>query len=726
MDYDLSIIIPVYNEQDTVLKLLDKLVSVPALLGRSLQFVVVDDGSTDSTAALLKSSRFSRNPRFVWLAHQKNLGKGAAIRTGLKAAWGTYTVIQDGDLEYDPNDIAKLLAYAQSENKPVVYGSRNLNSTNSKGGFLFYWGGRSLTSITNLLFGQKITDEPTCYKLFLTKFLKSLPLTCNGFEFCPEVTALTARRDIKIQELPISYHPRGVEQGKKIKWTDWFVAVWTLLRLRVYTKKDWLIAVGLFVFVGILYMSTWQRLFMGYEQETAQSAVDMFSGTYQVFRASPGAVVMYLPFVALGKIFYAKNLLDFLTIVPVFYSALAAVVLYFIACHLTAKKSAALLTAVLTATASLMWPYSRIGMEYQAMLWLGLLLLALLIWRKNLNVPIVTGVILAVLAFVQSYGIIFILPAVIFIVVELWLRGQFKRLLRPGFLAALLGPTVLATLTAVILNYIILGRVSGAYNLAQEFQVWSWWEGFFGTFFSAGKSILLYSPLLIATLWYWKKFWQKDLAAASFVITSFLLLLLITAPFSFWSDETLSVRKLMPAVPLLHLPLVFAFEAAQWKKLKKLAFAGLIAGALYFQLINSLYPYWYGLVMLRPYNLDNLSTVRYNPRLSALALDNRLFLSYLHKLTTGTSEHFAYQERSWMRCCTGQPAGDPFIVRMNISLAGFDRPEIYLVKSENNKQKRILLAIETAGLLLCGGFLAATISSRRREERDVIPKSEIL
>ncbi len=172
----------------------------------------------------------------------------------------------------------------------------------------------------------------------------------------------------------------------------------------------------------------------------------------------------------------------------------------------------------------------------------------------------------------------------------------------------------------------------------------------------------------------------------------------------------------MPVVPLLHLPLVFAFEAAQWKKLKKLAFAGLIAATLYFQLINSLYPYWYGLVMLRPYNLDNLSAIRYNPRLSALALDNRLFLSYLHKLRTGTSEHFAYQERSWMRCCTGQPAADPFLVRMDISLAGFDRPEIYLVKSENNKQKKAVLAIEAAGLLFSGGFLAAAIANRRREE----------
>lgn len=716
MAYDLSVIVPVYNEQNTILKLLDKLVSAPALQEYSLQFVVVDDGSADNTAALLKSSRFIRDPRFVWLYHEKNLGKGAAIRTGLKAAQGTYTVIQDGDLEYNPDDIAKLLAYAKAGSLPVVYGSRNLNPATPKGGLLFYWGGRLLTSITNLLFKQKITDEPTCYKLFFTKFLKSLPLTCTGFEFCPEVTALAARQGIKIQELPISYHPRGVEEGKKINWMDWFVAVWTLLRLRFYTKQDWLIAMGLFVFVGLLYMSTWQHLFMGYEQETAQSAVEMFSGIYQVFRAGPGAVIMYLPFIALGKLFYAKNLLDFLTIVPVFYSAFTAVILYFIASHLTQKKSAALLTALLTATASLMWPYSRIGMEYQSMFWLGLLLWALLAWRKNLRVPIVAGVVLAMLAFVQSYGIIFALSALIFIGSELWLRGEFKRLLRPGFLAALFGPAVLAMLTAVILNYIILGRASGAYNLAQEFQVWSLWEGFFGTFFSAGKSILLYSPLLIASLWYWKKFWKKDTASAGFVATSFLLLLLITAPFSFWSDETLSVRKLMPAVALLHLPLVFAFEAAAWKKLKKLTFAVLIAAALYFQLINSLYPYWYELVMLRPYNLDHLSAARYNPRLSALALDNRLFLSYLHKLRTGTSENFFYQERSWMRCCTGQPTADPFMFRMSISLAGFDRPEIYLVKSENNQQKKAWLGIEAAGLLLCGGFLTATIINKRREE----------
>lgn len=716
MDLDLSIIIPVYNEQGTILKLLDKLVSAPKLLGYSLEFVVVNDGSTDDTARLLASSRFAHDPRFVWLAHEKNLGKGAAIRTGLKAAQGSYTVIQDGDLEYDPSDIAALLEYAKTKNQPVVYGSRHLNPNNSKGEFLFYWGGRTLTIITNFLFGQNITDEPTCYKLFLTEFLKSLPLTCEGFEFCPEVTAHTARRGIKIPELPISYYPRDLTQGKKIRLADWFVAVWTLARVRVETRKQWLVGLGIFLFVGILYMSTWQHLFMGYEKETAQSAIDMYSGTYRVFRAGPGAVVMYLPFVALGKIFFAKELLDFLTVVPAIYSALAAVILYYISSQLTTKKSVALLVALLTATASLMWPYSRIGMEYQPMFWLSLLLLCLLLWRKKLTAPIVTGVVLAMLAFAKSYGIIFALPTVIFIGTELKKSGQLKRLLRPGFLIALLGPTLLAVATVIALNYVTLGKPSGAYNVSQEFQVWSWWEGFFGTFFSAGKSILLYSPLLILSLWYWRKFWLEEPAAARFVATSFLLLLFITAPFSFWSDETLSVRKLVPVVPLLHLPLIFAFTAEHWGKLKKIAFVLLITAALYFQLINSLYPYWYGLVMLRPYNLDTLSAMRYNPRLSPLVLDHRLLLSYLHRKTAKTSATFSYQERSWMRCCTGEPAADPFITKFNVSLADFDRPEIYLVRSENNRQKKMWLVIEMAGLIATGGFLTTAIINKRKQE----------
>lgn len=749
MAYDLTVIVPVYNEQGTILELLKKVVNAPALSALSIQFIVVDDGSTDGTAELLKNSSYPQDSRFILLSHAKNLGKGSAIRTGLAKALGKYTIIQDADLEYDPNDIASLLNHAEKNNLKTVYGSRNLNPQTKRGSFAFYWGGKTISWLTNLFFSQKITDEPTCYKLIRTDVLKGMPLTCQRFEFCPEVTAMLAMQGVKIIELPISYFPRGKEQGKKIGFWDWFEAVWTLVRLRVNINKDWVMALMLFVFPFLLYMTTWHHLLMGYETETAQSALAMFSGGFQVFRAGIGAVIMYLPFVALGKLLYPQNVMAFLTIVPVFYSALCVFVLYFVSGYLTSKKSARLAVTLLTAAASLMWPYSRIGMEYQAMLWLCILLLCLLSWRKSLSLPIFTpleninnkfdggkrffwnrwvenaaknslmgfsGVALAMLTFSKSYGVVFALPALIFVGIELWQKNQLKTLFKPKFFIALFGPTVLVLAANFIVNFAIYGRGSGAYNLNQEFLVTSWWEGFFGTFFSAGKSILLYSPLLILSLWYWGKFWQKDKASAVFIGLSFLELLLITAPFSHWSDETLSVRKLMPVVPLLHLPLLYAFESGVWSKFKKAVWVLAILVSLYFQFINSFYPYWLQLVMFRPYNLDELSVIRYNPEFSALALNNRLFISYLSWRATGQDRNFVYQERSSMRCCTGEPAGDPFLVKINMSLKDFDRPYIYLVLGKSNKRKKSLALAEAAALALFAGVLAANLDNRRKEE----------
>ncbi len=716
MPYDLSVIVPVYNEKNTILELLGKLVSAPALLNYSCQFIIVNDGSADGTSDLIKNSPYSEDSRFVILSHSKNQGKGAAIRTGLASALGKYTIVQDADLEYDPNDIALLLEHAGKNNLITVFGSRNMRGQNQKGAFAFYWGGKALTWLTNLLFLQNITDEPTCYKLVRTDVLKSLPLACERFEFCPELTALLAKQGVKITELPISYFPRGRQQGKKIGAIDWLEAVWTLLRLRVDAKKDWLLAGLLFLFVGFWYMATWNHNLQGYETETAQSALLLSSGSYQIFRAGAGAVLMYLPFIVLGKLLYPQNVMAFLTVAPIFYSALCSAVLYFVIRELTFKKSIALILALLISFASLMWPYSRVGMEYQTMLWLCVLFLSLLVWRKNLPLPWLVGAALAILAFSKSYGVIFVLPSLLFIALELWKKNQIRQLFKAGFLTALFGPTVLALAAGLGLNLIIFGRTAGAYNLAQEFQVWSWWEGFFGTFFSAGKSIVFYSPLLIVALWYWKKFWQKEISSSVFILSSFLLLLFITAPFSFWSDETLSVRKLMPVIPLLHLPLVYALEEPVWGKLKKAGFALIICASLYFQFINTLYPYWLQLVMFRPYNLDTLTAIRYNPKLSALAVNNRLLFSYLNRIETGKSKNFYYQERSWMRCCTGAPSGDPFLSRMNFSLSAFDLPDIYLVQGKSKKSKIIYLGLDALGLVVVGSFLGINIINRRKEE----------
>lgn len=729
MEYSLTVIVPVFNEHGTVLKLLEKLVSVFERGHRQVQYIVVDDGSTDGTSVLLKQSAYEKDSRFVLLFHNRNSGKGMAIRTGLARALGKYTIIQDADLEYDPADIERLLEFAENNNLKAVFGSRNLNKANQTGTFAFYWGGKMLSWATSLLYGQKITDEPTCYKLILTSELKQLDLTCTGFEFCPEVIALLSLRGVKIKELPISYFPRNKKEGKKINAiSDGLMAFWTLLRLRLNINKNWLIAGLIFLFVFFLYMTTWHRFFMGYEKETALSAIDMLSGRFLVLRAGIGAVVMYLPFVVLGKLFFSANLLDFLTIVPIFYSALCAVVLYYICSLLTAKKSTAILTALLIASASLMWPYSGIGMEYQAMLALCLLLLSLLVWRKNFKaespagstntvvLPIFVGLALAWAALSKSYGVLFGLPAAIFVGFELWKQGRFRQLFKLKFLVSLFGPVFLVLATSVFLNFIVYGKPSGAYALAQEFQVWSFWEGFFGTFFSAGKSIFLYSPLLIVTLWFWKRFFKQDSGAAIFTGTSFLTLLILTAPFSFWSDETLSVRKLMPVIPLLHLPLIYLFEQPVWGKIKKIGIVLIIFCSIYVQLINSFYPYWYQLVMFRPYNLDVLSEIRYNPRLSALYLNNSLFVSYVNRFVAGESKNFGYKERSWMRCCTGTPSGDPFLYNFIISLASYDRPDIYLIRAENVKEKRLTLAAESVVLLATGLFLSIQVVNRKKIE----------
>ena len=162
----------------------------------------------------------------------QNQGKGAATRAGIAAARGSICLIQDADLEYDPRDYPALIAPIQDGLTRVVYGSRVLHPENEYPFDLFRVGSFVVTQSTNLLYGSRLTDEPTCYKVFTTEFLQSLPLTCTGFEFCPEVTAWALKRGEQIIEVPIRYQKRTVEEGKKIRWQDGVVALWTLARLR--------------------------------------------------------------------------------------------------------------------------------------------------------------------------------------------------------------------------------------------------------------------------------------------------------------------------------------------------------------------------------------------------------------------------------------------------------------------------------------------------------------
>jgi dolichol-phosphate mannosyltransferase len=227
--YLLSLIIPVYNEYHNIEQLLER-------LGRTnfpypTELIIVDDGSTDGTRDILEMYR----DRHTIIFHEYNRGKGAAIRTGIKVVSGTHVVIQDADLEYDPGDLVTMWEHMLTYELPVLYGSRSmLHGRNQNAGFAFYWGGQLVTQVTNVLYRQRLTDEPTCYKMFDVQLLRSLPLRCEGFEFCPEVTAQVAKRGYKIPEIPISYTPRSKAEGKKINWRDGVTAITTLVRCRLW------------------------------------------------------------------------------------------------------------------------------------------------------------------------------------------------------------------------------------------------------------------------------------------------------------------------------------------------------------------------------------------------------------------------------------------------------------------------------------------------------------
>ena len=224
----LSVLMPVYNEKDTIHQIIEKVQKVEI----EKEIIIVDDYSTDGTRKILKTDYESIDNIHI-IYHEKNWGKGKAIRSGLNFISGDITIIQDGDLEYDPEDYIKLIKPILDKSQDVVYGSRFLKSDNRHSYSRYYLGGRLVTFVTNLLYGQNLTDEPTCYKVFRSDLLKNLNLKCERFEFCPEVTAKIAKQGIKIPEIPINYYPRKIEEGKKIRWTDGIEAIWTLLKFRI-------------------------------------------------------------------------------------------------------------------------------------------------------------------------------------------------------------------------------------------------------------------------------------------------------------------------------------------------------------------------------------------------------------------------------------------------------------------------------------------------------------
>jgi cellulose synthase/poly-beta-1,6-N-acetylglucosamine synthase-like glycosyltransferase len=223
----LSVLMPIMNEMATLPELLERVRAVPV----EKEILIVDDGSTDGTREWLREHVDGKVEGVKVFYHDHNRGKGAAIRTAIPHATGDVSIVQDGDMEYVPDDFVAILTAFRDRKATVVYGSRFMNGwpamrlPNRIVNVLLAW-------MVRFFFGTPLTDEATCYKAFRTPVLQSLPLVCTRFEFCPEVTAKVIRRGHRIVEVPIRYEARSMAEGKKIRWTDGVSAIWTLVKFR--------------------------------------------------------------------------------------------------------------------------------------------------------------------------------------------------------------------------------------------------------------------------------------------------------------------------------------------------------------------------------------------------------------------------------------------------------------------------------------------------------------
>lgn len=223
----ISILIPVFNEKDSLLELLNNLEAID--FGLEKEIILIDDYSTDGTKDL-----YPQIPHKI-LYHEKNQGKGAALRTGIKEATGDIIIIQDADCEYNPKDYLPLVELIKNNEADVVYGSRLADKRNS-GNFLLlsYIANITLSFMTRILYNTNLTDMETCYKAFKKEFIKNVEIKSNRFDFEPEITAKVLKQKVRFKELPISYNARTNAQGKKIGWKDGVQAIWTLIKFRFF------------------------------------------------------------------------------------------------------------------------------------------------------------------------------------------------------------------------------------------------------------------------------------------------------------------------------------------------------------------------------------------------------------------------------------------------------------------------------------------------------------
>ena len=239
----LSIIIPVFNEEKTIIPVLEKLVLLQMPRTVQKEMLIIDDGSTDATVLRIEEYlKKNKREKILFYNHKKNMGKGAAIKTGIEKATGTYIIIQDADLEYNPQDILTLLREVITNKRDVVYGTRlkrlpHFDKEEKTGRFLLHYiGNKFLSLVTSALYGQWITDMETCYKLFPKSAAVRMHLNARGFEFEPEITAKLIKAGYQIYEVPIQTKPRSYTEGKKLDAIrDGKKALWTLLKYRFVT-----------------------------------------------------------------------------------------------------------------------------------------------------------------------------------------------------------------------------------------------------------------------------------------------------------------------------------------------------------------------------------------------------------------------------------------------------------------------------------------------------------
>jgi dolichol-phosphate mannosyltransferase len=230
----LSIIIPVYNEEDLIEKVVDQVFAVD--LGNiEKEIIISNDGSKDRTYEIIQTL-LVKYPGIITYHSPTNLGKGAAVRLGIAISTGELITIQDADMELDPNEYPRLLSPLLNHETKIVYGSRFLNSKVKlkRESFL---ANRLLTFLTNLLYGSRLTDMETAYKMFFRESMDGIRLRCVRFDFEPEITASFLIRGHHIYEVPISYSPRSVQAGKKISWIDGYEAIYTLIRCRFFNRR---------------------------------------------------------------------------------------------------------------------------------------------------------------------------------------------------------------------------------------------------------------------------------------------------------------------------------------------------------------------------------------------------------------------------------------------------------------------------------------------------------